>query len=261
VNGDGKIDLIGSKSGSDNQPGVLLGNGDGTFGNPVFIYGAGISDGLLLAGDFNGDHFTDVAIGRTPGGFPGGIQIALNKTADISPLSLGLSVASGSSQSATVVAGSTATYNLSIGGKGFTGTVSLACTGAPQSVTCTVPATQAVSGTTAASFSVTASTTARTSGAVVPLYRQNWMWAVALMGLVILPRAKRQRWQGRTRVIPLSLLLLLLVGCGGGSSGSGGGGHNSTGTPAGSYNLTITATVTVNAKTVTQTLPLTLIVQ
>lgn len=75
--------------------------------------------------------------------------------------SLGLGVASGGTASATVAAGSAASYALTIGGAGMSGTASLACTGAPIGATCSVPASVTLSATTASTFNASITTTAR----------------------------------------------------------------------------------------------------
>ncbi len=163
--------------------------------------------------------------------------------------SLGLSVASGSSDMATVSAGATASYTLSIGGGGLSGSVTLTCSGAPTGATCTVPASENVSANTASTFSVTVTTTARSSAALRRrISPALWFWATILLGIVSLPvrrRPRRKAWA----VLPLSLILFI-VSCGGGNGGSGSGG-----TPAGTYNLTVTATM--GSTTQTQTLKLT----
>jgi hypothetical protein len=67
VNGDGKLDLvINSIGGEDSvisQFGVLLGNGKGAFGAPIFNSPQGGEDGDVALGDFNGDGRLDVAVG------------------------------------------------------------------------------------------------------------------------------------------------------------------------------------------------------
>lgn len=61
---------------------------------------------------------------------------------------LGLGVASGSSNSATVTAGQAANYKLSIGGAGVSGMATLTCTGAPTGATCSLPASVNVNAST-----------------------------------------------------------------------------------------------------------------
>ena len=79
---------------------------------------------------------------------------------------IGLSVPYGDPNSATVAAGQTATYTLSIGGQGMSGTASLSCTGVPASAGCSVPATLAFNATTPTTFTAKVTTTARVSAAL-----------------------------------------------------------------------------------------------
>lgn len=171
-------------------------------------------------------------------------------------LTLGLGIPSGGSNLATVAAGSTAKYTLSIGGGGMSGTATLTCTGTPTGATCTVPDSVNVSDTQASPFTVSVSTTARSSAA---LQRRRssflWAWALALVGIVWFPVSHRFWRLVRTSTAISSLLLLtLLVSCGGGSSGTGGGGGTG-GTPAGTYTLTVAATM--NGSSQSQKLTLT----
>jgi hypothetical protein len=167
-------------------------------------------------------------------------------------VSLGLSVASGASSSATVAAGTTAKYSLSIGGDGMSGTASLSCTGAPQGATCNVPSPIAVSATQATAFTVSVTTPAPQS-ALPPtdLRPSPRLWALAMMGWVVLSAAVSTMRPARRslRWLPL-FLLMALCSC-------GGNGGSSTGTPPETYHLTITA----NTGSTSQQLPLTLTVQ
>ena len=58
-NKDGKLDLAMTSGNANNQVGVLLGNGDGTFQAPVF-YPAGTGSDWIAAADFNGDGKLDL---------------------------------------------------------------------------------------------------------------------------------------------------------------------------------------------------------
>jgi hypothetical protein len=67
VNGDGRLDLvvnsIGGEDSTISQFAVLLGNGKGAFGAPIFNSPQGGEDGDVVLGDFNGDGRLDVAVG------------------------------------------------------------------------------------------------------------------------------------------------------------------------------------------------------
>jgi hypothetical protein len=177
---------------------------------------------------------------------------------------LGLGLPTGGSGSATVTAGTTAAYTLSVGGAGLAGTASLTCTGAPTGADCSVPATVNISSTSAATLNVSVSTTSRTMAALrSPAFRHlGSLWATALMGCMFFSLSGRnRRISGVNRrtakryLLFLSLMLAsLLCGCGGGNSGSQ---TNPNGTPAGTYKLSVTATMGSTA----QTTVLTLVVQ
>jgi hypothetical protein len=176
------------------------------------------------------------------------------------PPGLGLGVAPGSSSSATVTAGKPANYTLAIGGQGVSGMATLTCTGAPAAATCSVPASENVSGTSASTFTVSVTTTARSSAMVVPPgLRLGWGWAMGIVAMSLLPSAsfRRRLLVRKLRVLPFALLIVLCA-CGGGSGGSSNPVvSNPTGTPAGTYTLTVTATMGSSV----QSLPLKLAVQ
>ncbi len=171
---------------------------------------------------------------------------------------LGLGVPSGSSSSATVAAGQTATYTLSIGGAGLSGTASLSCTGSPTGANCSVPASEPFSSTVPATFNLSVTTASRTVGALrLPAFAPvAGLWIFALLGTVVHPR-RRILNRSLRRYLPLTRLTLslFLCSCGGGNSGSPQPTPN--GTPAGTYTLNVKAT----SNATTQTTSLTLIVQ
>ena len=162
--------------------------------------------------------------------------------------SIGLSAGSNST-TATVPAGQTASYTLSIGGADLGGTASLTCTGAPQGATCSVPSSVTVSGTTASTFNVSVTTTSRTmASGNSSAIRFGGVWAAVLLGLVIVPTPWRKRSPRGLYLGAIVASLILISSCGGSSSGPE---TNPNGTPAGTYNLTVTATLNSTTQTVT----------
>ena len=254
-NGDGIPDVLEFNS-------VLLGNGDGTFGKPVTIFNSqlaangGLAASFIAVADLNADTLPDIVLGSFSLGGPGGAVVSLlNTTPAIAP-SIILTVASGSSNSATVATGATATYNLTIRGiSGFSGTASLTCSGVPTDATCSVPASINVSATSNMPFTVTVGTTARTVAMLGPSRNSppSW-WAVSIFAIVCLPLVRsRNRLALPLRCAFSIVLILFLFSCGGGSSSS----TNSNGTPAGTYTVTVTA----SSGSITTSSPLTLTVQ
>ena len=168
---------------------------------------------------------------------------------------IGLGVPYGDPNSATVAAGQTATYTLSIGGDGMSGTASLSCTGVPASATCSVPATLAFNANTPTTFTATVTTTARISAALprpalgpASPTPASWLWTLSLGMLFVpgtgSPRRSPRRWPRYLWLAPL-VLLLLTVSCGGGGMGSAQ--PQQTGTPAGTYSVIVHASA--NSKT------------
>ena len=166
------------------------------------------------------------------------------------PPEIGLKIPSHGSSSASVAAGQPASYTLSIGGTGMSGTATLTCTGAPQGAVCSVPATATVSATAASSVEVSLTTTSDTMASVNSrgMIRFGGLWATLLLGVVLVPAARRKRaWSG-LYLGAMVASLLLISSCGGGSSGPK---INPNGTPAGTYQLTVTATLNSTTENVT----------
>lgn len=148
--------------------------------------------------------------------------------------------------SATVAAGQTAQYSVLLNDMfGYSGPVSLTCTGAPLGAVCSVPANVKL----AAQVNAMVSTTSRMA-AVAPTRRSPPLpWAMAIVALAFLPAAYRIKWCASRffRMLPICFLLLL-ESCGGGSS------SNPNGTPTGTYTMTLTATAGGLKSTVSLTL-------
>ncbi len=149
---------------------------------------------------------------------------------------------------ATVNAGSSAAYNLSIEGlNNFSGTVTFAYSGLPTAATCSIsPSPLNVSGSAAFPFTVTIRTTARstTTGMIEDPYRFPWNYSesapfVCLAGLPLMVFARKQR---RLSITLFLFCAVGLAGCGGGSSSKTTTTTIKKGTPAGTYTVALIAT-------------------
>jgi hypothetical protein len=176
---------------------------------------------------------------------------------------------SSSSTSATVAAGQTATYALTVAPLGgLNQTVSLACSGAPSLSTCTVtPGSAALNGSASVPVTVSVSTTAGTLAppmgnvgtrhGVPPLGGfGGLLWPYALLMLASLAALAGARKRPAAYLLGLSLVMIMLWG----ACGGGGQVVHTPGTPSGTYALSVTATVTSNATStqLTHSLSLTL---
>lgn len=211
-----------------------------------------------------------------PGSRAGSVTVADNAAG--TPQSLGLvgtgtdfsiAAASGAncpsggncSTAATIKAGQTATYNLQVTpNDGFSGTVTLTCTGAPMSSTCSLsPASVAVSGSTGAAFVVSVSNTSSVMilpfGKVPGTPRIPAVFsAMALLLSLLACWLVRRSGLASSRLVqvaaPLALVVcaatwLLASGCGGGSAPPTNATLTITGTSSG-VTRTEPVTITVN---------------
>jgi hypothetical protein len=152
-------------------------------------------------------------------------------------------------QSATVAAGGTAEYAVSLRPvNGLTGTVRLSCSGAPRGATCTVePSQVTLDGLNLANVKVRVRTTGRAmttppgGGPIVPPIRLPWLATSALLlGLVAAWTALRRR-QARLALASVLAAVLLWAACGGGGALN----LSSGGTPPGTSSLTVTGSYTI----------------
>jgi Right handed beta helix region len=149
------------------------------------------------------------------------------------PGGIGLRIASGTSNSATVVPGATATYMLSIGGTGIGGPVSLSCTGAPSGATCNLPSAMMVDANRSTTFAVDVTTLALTMSTFHNFgFWQPGLLAFAFVGLIVLSKAPKGTQRTRRLSVNLFVSVLLLCSCGAGAP---------PGTRPGSYTVVITA--------------------
>lgn len=209
--------------------------------------------------------FKPTAAGARPGtltivddAISGEVFIALNGTGTTPTLTI--APAGGASTTATVTAGQTATYNLSIGATpGAAGAATLSCTGVPTNATCTIsPSSLNLSSNANAAFTVTVNTqVVRTAsltfdGVKLASIGFTFLAPVALL----LTKRRRVLYRVRACVLLLAFLsVIALIGCGGGGSTPPPVTQTFT-TPPGTYTLTVNATT--GGATVSQ--PLTLIV-
>jgi hypothetical protein len=173
---------------------------------------------------------------------------------------------SSSATSVSVRAGQPANVTLNVSPlAGFSGQVSLSCSGLPLYASCAFsPATVTLSGTGTASTQLTMNTASTTAAAQQPSKdRHEYYLAFVLAcsgfaGLVV----TGERWNKlRCSVLAILFSLALLTACG----GSGGGGGNppppvTHTTPVGTSLVTITMTATMSGTTVSHTLTVNLIV-
>ncbi|MFZ0951862.1 MAG: protease pro-enzyme activation domain-containing protein [Candidatus Sulfotelmatobacter sp.] len=128
---------------------------------------------------------------------------------------------------------------------GYSGTITLSCSGLPSGAACLFSQSSiTATGTpTTASPTITVSTTAPTTAALrsTRLSSQNWLALASFMffSVMLLGTSGRRRSSALLLVVLASVVLL--PGCGGGGSGNHGPPPN-PGTPTGTYNVVVNAT-------------------
>jgi hypothetical protein len=180
-----------------------------------------------------------------------------------------MAIASGSTATAHVAPGQSATYTLSVAGQGgFSQSVIFACSGVPSGATCAISPSTLTLGSSVANVTVTVTTTAPSIGGlrsrplspVLPLTpSQESLLALALALTAMAWAVGRWNRPGaskwRSVIVPLAsalLLTLALAGCGGGDSA------HAAGTPAGTYTLRVTGSAGLGSSTLSHSVTLTL---
>jgi hypothetical protein len=160
---------------------------------------------------------------------------------------------------ATVVAGQTATYNLTLATSNapttFNGTVNLACTGAPAGTTCTIsPSSIALSPTSdAGSFTVTVATTTSAALHKFPFRGLPIVFGMIFAIAISLKSSRKQRWQ-------LGFVAMLVIGissCGGGGGSTGSPAPIPTPTPTSQHTVVVTGTSGTHVNVVNLSLSIT----
>jgi hypothetical protein len=197
----------------------------------------------------------DVTFSPTATGVRNGtINVATNASGGISTgtmissggvlLDFSIAPAAGATTSQTVAAGQTASYNLTLSpAAGFSGSVTLSCSGSPQETTCSVSPATATLNNAPVNATVTVTTTAPATALLAPNTGAFSSPQIAglMLGLGALWCASRRRKLLRPAItVVMVVAQAALIGCGGGSSTTTT--PTQRGTPAGSYTLVVTAT-------------------
>ena len=272
INGDGNLDLVYVNSGY-GTVGIIYGNGDGTLNSPVEFPANEDNYGLALA-DLDGDGALDVI---TANDYSGGMSVLLNGSGSATAPTY---VLAAQTPSATVTAGASGTYTLSLAGRnGYTGTITFSCGALPAGAKCTFdPSSVIANSSIRLETTLTISTTAATTAALKQTARPGSQpgspgsnssillasfGGIGLVGLVLAGTGKKGR-QRRSAIV-LGFVLLATLGLAVGCSSSSATKTTTTtttttGTPAGSYTVSVNSTGTgTNAPT--QSVHVTLVVQ
>jgi hypothetical protein len=117
--------------------------------------------------------------------------------------------------SATIQAGQTATYNISLGSQGFIGAVALSCSGAPAGTTCTVNPASVDLNASSSSVPITVTVSGTQNARSLPVPFRNTMLFV--FGGVFMGMASSLRKKRKQAVLMLMALFVIggLTACGG----------------------------------------------
>lgn len=151
-----------------------------------------------------------------------------------------------SPQTATIKAGQTATFNITINPVGdLASTVGFSCSGLPAAASCSFSPATLTPGINPVSTTLTLTTTAPSAARVFPLRDPGpllWVFTSAgFFSALLLFLLRGRRAARRVALIWAAIVFAFLLGsCGGSGGGTTGGGSN--GTPPGTSSVTVTAT-------------------
>lgn len=144
-----------------------------------------------------------------------------------------------SPSSQTISTGQSASFNFSVlpDGASFTGTVSLACSGAPAISVCAFTPNPVTPGGTSVAVVLNVSTTKASSQTALPI-------AFLLTGGFLLPALAICGSRTRRSLVLLAALSIIaaLPSCGGGTGGGGSSGGQHQGTQPGTYSISVIGT-------------------
>ncbi len=217
IDGDGNTDLVYTNS-EYGTVGVLFGQGNGSFYDPVEFPVGTYPYGITVA-DVNNDGAPDVITANNQSASP---TVLLNANGSGT---MGNYTITPSATSATVTAGSSATYTLTITPTNhYNGTITLSCGTLPALTSCTFnPPSVTLDGNTPATVTVTIGTTA-VSAALKPLHPNSPILLASLSGMGLFGMVlagslkKRNHWLGVLTGMFILIMAFSLVGCGGSSS-------------------------------------------
>jgi hypothetical protein len=217
IDGDGKLDLVYTNF-DYGTVGVLFGVGNGLFYDPVEYASGGQAWALVIA-DVNQDGAPDVV---TANNDFSGMTVLLNSNGSATKANYTVSAAPAS---ATVTAGSSATFTLTVTPSNhYNGTVTFSCGLLPSLATCTFnPASVTLDGNTPVTVQLTVTTATVSASLQGPIHGNSTLLAsLGSMGLFAMMLAGNFKKRSRGAGIVLGMLILTmtfsLVGCGGSSS-------------------------------------------
>jgi hypothetical protein len=144
----------------------------------------------------------------------------------------------GQQPAATVPSGQTANYALQLQVVGYSGAVTLSCSGLPAAAVCQLPGNVTVSGSAQAASVMFTVATGPDTVAAANRKHGGMVLAFCVPGLLLL--GIRRRNARLAAVLMMLAGMAGMLGCGA-SSGSAGGSAGSASTPAGTYMFTVTA--------------------